>query len=117
MKHGSSSTIIQPVPRQLLRSKYRRTLWKNTQHIINELTRALPASEVYLLGSFTTKKRRPADVDYIVLIKTKVRQNANWSVDIVFAPDNTHGEYVLEDTKKWMKQKYGAKKSSVIRIA
>ena len=34
----------------------------------------------------------------------------------VIAPDGRHGKFVLEDAKKWMKQKYGSKKSAVIRL-
>ena len=112
-----TSVPIRPIPRSLLRSKYRRTLWKNTERIIAKLKKVLPMSEIYLLGSFSSTKRRPADVDFIILIKTKIQKNANWSVDVVFAPDNPHGSFILADAKKWMRQKYGTRKSTVIRIA
>ena len=47
-----------------------------------------------------------------------VNQNnkAAWSVDMVIAPDNDHGNFVLEDAKKWMKQKYGSRRSAVIKV-
>lgn len=84
---------------------------------MEKIEKALPISSAYLLGSFTTAKKRPADVDFILLLK--VRENtseANWSVDLVIAPENKNGAAVLQDAKTWMKQKYGAKKSAVIKL-
>jgi hypothetical protein len=81
------------------------------------LGKTLPISSAYLLGSFTTKKRRPADVDFILLLQLKENnQNSKWSVGLVFVPENKYGNFVLEDAKKWMKQKYGTKKSAVIKL-
>lgn len=76
----------------------------------------IPISSIHLMGSFTTNKKRPADVDFILLLKTNKKAKSNWSVDIVLAPDNKHGDTILEDAEKWMKQKYGTKKSSVIKL-
>lgn len=53
----------QTIPKKLLQSKYRKEMWKHAQNIIKKLRKDLPISSVYLLGSFTTKKKRPADVD------------------------------------------------------
>ncbi|MBN1156347.1 hypothetical protein JXA85_01930 [Candidatus Woesearchaeota archaeon] len=80
------------------------------------MERIIPISFAYLLGSFTTKKRRPVDVDLILLLKTKDSAKARWSVDLVLAPENKHGEFILKDTSKWMNQKYGKKKSAVIKL-
>jgi hypothetical protein len=102
--------------KKLLISPYRKELWKNSQEFIKEIKKVVPISSVHLLGSFTTKKKRPADVDFIVLLKTKKNIKSKWSVDIVLAPDNEHGEFVLQDAKKWMKQKYGTKKSAVVKL-
>jgi len=105
------------IPKNLLNSKYRKEIWENVQKILKKLEKTLPISSIYLIGSFTTKKRRPADIDFIVLLKTKeTNSNAKWAVDMPIVPDNKYGRLVLEDTKKWMKQKYGAKKSVVIKL-
>ena len=104
------------VPKKLLNSPYRKQLWKNSQTFIRNIEKVIPVSSIYLLGSFTTKKKRPADVDIILLLKTKKNIKENWSVDFVIAPDNEHGNYILEDARKWMKQKYGTKKSVVIKL-
>lgn len=101
------------IPKELLNTKYRKDLWKETQKIIKKLK--VPISELYLLGSFVTKKKRPADVDFIVLAKTQENKNTRWSVDFVIAPNNKHGTRVLEDARLWMKQKYG-KKFGVIKL-
>jgi predicted nucleotidyltransferase len=103
--------------KKLLGSAYRKRMWKETEKIINKLKKSVPISSIYLIGSFTTKKRRPADVDLIVFLKTKEKElSTKWSVDLAIAPDNRYGDYVLSDARKWMKQKYGSKKSAVIQL-
>ena len=107
----------QKIPTKLLNSKYRKEMWGNAQKILKSLEKTLPISSAYLLGSFTTKKRRPADVDFILLLQMKEdKHNSKWSVDLVLAPENKYGNFVLEDAKKWMKQKYGMKKSAIIKL-
>jgi hypothetical protein len=104
------------IPDNLLDNTYRKELWKNSQNIIKQIEKNISISSAYLLGSFSSTKKRPADVDFILLLKTKQNNNSDWSVDMVIAPDNDHGNFVLEDARKWMKQKYGSKNSSVIKI-
>jgi hypothetical protein len=110
--------INQEIPKDLLNSKYRKNIWNNSKNIIKQIEKTIPISSAYLLGSFASTKKRPADVDFIMLLKTKTgsKSKSNWSVDMVIAPDNKHGEFILEDAKKWMKQKYGSKKSAVIKL-
>ena len=107
----------QNIPRTLLNSRHRKELYLNAKRIIKRVEKTLPISSAYLMGSFTTKKKRPADVDFIILLQTKERnKDSKWSVDLVIAPENRYGNVVLEDTKKWMKQKYGSKRSAVIKL-
>ena len=101
-------------PKKLLQSSYRRELWKNAEEIVRKIEKVLPISEMHLMGSFTSKKTRPADVDFMVLLRTPQNRKKNWSVDLVIAPDNKHGKEVLENNKKWVQQRYG-KKSGHIR--
>ncbi|MDQ3018676.1 MAG: hypothetical protein M3Q64_02295 [bacterium] len=91
-------------------------MWKNAEAILKKLEKVIPISEAYILGSFTTKKSRPADVDFILLLKTTERKNAKWSLDLVFAPDNDYGQFILGDADAWVKEKYGLNKSTMIRI-
>lgn len=105
------------IPRGLINSRYRQEMWRNSKKIIKILEKVLPISEIYLMGSFTTKKTRPADVDFTVLLKTKERNpKRKWSVDLVIAPDNKYGQFVLEDGDKWVKEKYGLDKSTMVRL-
>ena len=105
------------IPKNLLNTKYRKEMWKNSEKIIKKLEKIVPFSSAYLLGSFTTKKKRPADVDFIILLKMKDKNTkSKWSVDLVISPDNKYGETVVKDASRWMKQKYGAKKSAFIKL-
>lgn len=92
-------------------------MWKHAQDMLKKFEKIVPVKAAYVLGSFTTKKRRPADVDFILLVETKPKHpNAHWSVDFVISPANSCGKHVLEDAQKWMKQKYGTKKSALYKI-
>ena len=105
------------IPKKLLGTKYRKEMWTNAEHILKKVERIIPISSAYVLGSFTTKKRRPADVDFILLVNTQEKKpTSKWSIDFVISPDNAYGQMVLADARRWMKQKYGTKKSAVIKI-
>jgi len=84
-------------------------MWRNAEKMIQKISKHLSISEIELVGSFSTKKKRPADVDFTVLLKTPKNSKEKWSVDMVIAPDNAHGRYISEDVHKWMSQKYGKK--------
>ena len=104
------------IPKKFLKSKYRKEMWINAQKILSKLEKILPIESAYLRGSFTTNKKRPADVDFIILLKIKDKKIAKWSIDLVICPNNKYGNYVVEDATKWMKQKYGSKEAMLIRI-
>ena len=105
------------IPKKLINTEYRKEMWFNSKKILKKIEKQLPVSSAHLLGSFTTKKKRPADVDFIILLKTKEKnKKAKRSIDLVLVPDNDYGRIVLEDAEKWMKQKYGTKKSKIIKI-
>lgn len=100
-------------PKELLDSPYRKELWKNVRKIVKKIEKVLPISEMHLMGSFNSKKKRPADVDFMILLHTPVNKKKNWSVDLVIAPDNKYGKELLEDNKKWVKKRYGAKSGHI----
>lgn len=91
-------------------------MWKGAEDFLRKLEKIIPVSSVHVLGSFTTKKSRPADVDFIVFAKTKEKGNRKWAVDLTVVPDNEYGRSVLKDSDKWVKEKYGLGKSTTIRI-
>jgi hypothetical protein len=47
-----------------------------------------------------------ADVDFIVMIKTK-DSGEDWSTDIQFVPSTKFGEETITDAERWMEEKYG----------
>lgn len=105
------------IPKKLLRTKYRQKMWRNAQRIIRQLEKAIPIQSAYLMGSFSTKKTRPADVDFIILLKIGEKNpKTKWSVDLVIAPDNAYGKTVLKDADNWVQEKYGLEKSAMIKL-
>ena len=104
-------------PKKLISSKYRRDMWKNVIPSLSKMIKVLPVEEVYVMGSFSSKKRRPADCDFMVLFKVKdKKKDEKWSFDFVVAPNNSHGQFVFDDVKKWMRQKYGNKNFEITKI-
>lgn len=95
-------------------SEYRKFMWEKSQKIIKKVSDVIDIEKVILLGSFTTKKERPADVDFIVMVKTK--DKGDWSTDIQFVPSNEFGEDAIDDAKKWMEEKYGKNNYEVIEL-
>ncbi len=99
--------MIKDPPKELLNSKYRKEMWNNSKKIINRLEKVLPISSVHVHGSFSTRKKRPNDVDFIVLLNIKEKdQKSKWSVDMVIAPENRFGKNVLKDTDKYRELRY-----------
>ncbi|OGZ99250.1 MAG: hypothetical protein A3C07_03670 [Candidatus Sungbacteria bacterium RIFCSPHIGHO2_02_FULL_47_11] len=104
-------------PVKLIVSQYRKDMWREMVPNLKKMLKHLPVEEVYVIGSFSSKKQRPADIDFMVLFKTKEKQNnEKWSFDFVVAPNNKHGKFVLDDVERWMRQKYGKKNFEITRI-
>ena len=91
-------------------------MWKNYLKIIKKISRVIPVSSVYLVGSFSSNKKRPADVDLLMLIKTKNQIKEKWAIDLEIVPDNEFGEEALEDIQKWVYKKYGKKNAEVLKL-
>lgn len=104
------------IPKDLLKTEYRKEMWRNAKKIADKIEKIIPISKAYVMGSFIAKKIRPADVDFIMLLKTpEKKKNAEWALDLVIVPDNKYGESVLADDDKWVKQRY-REKSVMIRV-
>ncbi len=92
-------------------------MWRNIKLVMKKIENIVPVQSAHVLGSFTTKKTRPADVDFIFLIHTKEKnKKAKWSIDLTIAPDNKYGRFMLEDADKWVKEKYGLDKSVTVKL-
>lgn len=105
------------VPKKLLSSPYRKEMWRNAKQVMKRLNGVVKVQRAYVMGSFTTKKKRPGDVDFIILLQVAEKNlKSKWCVDLVIAPDNKYGQYVLEDEDSWVKKRYGLKNSTIVRI-
>ena len=103
-------SVKKELPKELLANEYRRVMWKNAKRIFSRIEKVIPIREAHVMGSFTVKKTRPADVDLMLLLKTPEKdKSAKWSLDLVIAPDNRYGKAVSADNDKWVKQRYGKK--------
>jgi len=91
---------------KFLDNEYRKLIWDKSKQLIGKISTVIDIDKVVVLGSFTTKKERPADVDFIVMIKTK-DSGEDWSTDIQFVPSTKFGEETIADAEKWMEEKYG----------
>jgi hypothetical protein len=91
---------------KFLDNEYRKLIWDKSKQLIGKISTVIDIDKVVVLGSFTTKKERPADVDFIVMIKTK-DSSEDWSTDIQFVPSTKFGEKTIADAEKWMEEKYG----------
>ncbi len=108
---------MEEVPEEMLDSKERRQMWKKSREILEKLEKILPVSSVYLLGSFTTVKKDPADIDVVLVVKTDPDIfDEKWSLDIQLVPDNKYGKWMLGECNEWMEKKYGKDKCTLIKL-
>lgn len=77
----------------------------------------LTIKAIYLVGSFTTQKKSPGDIDVIIYVETEEKlKNSKWAIDFMISPNNAYGKKVLTETEEWVKKKYGLKKSPTIKL-
>ena len=81
-------------------------MWQKSKELVDKISQVIDVEKIIVLGSFTTEKQRPADVDFQILVKTK-DPTEDWSTDIQFVPNNKFGEEIINDAEKWMFEKYG----------
>ena len=108
---------IKELPKEMLESKNRRIMWKNAQRILKKLSKAFPISNVYVCGSFTTKKKWPNDVDLIILLKLKGKERKEiWSADIEFVSNPKQASEILKAIDRYMKKRYGKKNARIFEL-
>jgi hypothetical protein len=99
------------IPKKLLSSPQRKEMWKDASKIIKKLDKSIKFSEIYSIGSFVSKKRRPADIDFTIVAKIKSKNNPCWPIDIVIVPKSDKTDIYIKDIEKWMKSRYGKVKA------
>jgi len=107
---------VKELPKEMLKSKNRKIMWKNTKKILKKLKKAFPISKVYICGSFTTKKKWPNDVDLIILLKLKGKKGERWSADIEFVSNPKQASEILKAINKYMKRKYGSENAKIYEL-
>ena len=105
------------IPKELLSTKDRKELWMEGKGILRKVDKALGISEAYVIGSFASKKRRPADIDFAIAVKVKKRgKNNAWPIDFVIIPDGASMKSYVDDLKEWMGQKFGKRRIRVVKL-
>ena len=100
----------------MLGSKNRKTMWKNTRMLLRKLEKTFPISNVYVCGSFLTKKRWPNDVDLIVLLQMRNQKKERWSADIEFVSTSEQAQDILKAVKKYMGKRYGSQNARIFEL-
>ena len=104
-----------PLSKEFLKSGYRKKMWTDSVKTLKLLEKTLPISSVWLRGSFATNKKKPSDIDFIILLRTPKNHSSCVSADFKICLDNKSGKAALRDSNVRMKKKYG-KKFEVVRL-
>ena len=107
---------IQELPEEMLESKNRKTMWKNATSLLRKLEKTLPIANIYICGSFLTKKKWPNDVDLIVLLQMKNAKKERWSADIEFVSTPEQAQEILKAVEKYMEKRYGPENARIFEL-
>jgi len=65
------------------------------------------------MGSYSSSKKNPEDIDFAVVVKVKKKStNLSLPIDIILVPENDDVEEYLDFFSKYMKKKYGSDSKS-----
>ena len=78
--------------------------------------KTFPISNVYVCGSFLTKKKWPNDVDLIILLQMKNQKKERWSADIEFVSTSEQAQEILKAVKKYMEKRYGSRNARIFEL-
>ena len=102
------------LPKEYLKDKKRKEMWKEAKQILAKVNKSLDLSQIYVVGSYASKKKSPNDIDFVVVAKTKSKKaNNNWPIDFIIVPENEDMAEYLNFFKRYMKKKYGSKSEPV----
>lgn len=107
---------VRELPEEMLKSESRRIMWKNTVILLRKLKRTIPISNVYICGSFLTKKKWPNDVDLIVLLQMKNGSKERWSADVEFVSTPEQAQEILKTVEKYMEKRYGSENARIFEL-
>ena len=108
---------VKEIPKEMLKSKNRKIMWKNTDKTLRKLKKTFPISNVYVCGSFLMKKKWPNDVDLIILLKLKGKESKErWSADIEFVSNPKQASEILKAVYKYMIKRYGVENARIFEL-
>lgn len=95
---------MKDIPKKYLNTKDREDMWKEAKKILSKLEPDL--DEIYAVGSFTSDKKSPGDIDFCIVTKSK-QKNPTFPVDLLIVPQGEDAKEYLEFIEKYMKKKHG----------
>ncbi|MBN2459477.1 nucleotidyltransferase domain-containing protein [Candidatus Woesearchaeota archaeon] len=99
---------MKSLPKKYLATRERKEMWKDAKRIIEKVDKSLNLSEIHVVGSFVSKKKKPQDIDFAIVTKVKSKKsNPAYPVDLIILPENEDIKEYLDFLKKYMKKKYG----------
>jgi predicted nucleotidyltransferase len=107
---------IKELPKEMLASQNRKIMWKNTRMLLRKLEKTFHISNVYICGSFLTKKKWPNDVDLIVLLQMEDAKKERWSADIEFVSTPEQAQEILKAIEKYTKKRYGSQNARIFEL-
>ncbi|MBW3015873.1 nucleotidyltransferase domain-containing protein [Candidatus Woesearchaeota archaeon] len=90
-------------PEKFLTTKERKEMWEDASKILKKIDSEV--SEVYLVGSYASEKK-PNDIDFVIVTKSK-NKNQAYPVDLIVVPDSEDLDEYLDFFKEYMKKKFG----------
>ena len=100
---------MKPLPKKFLSTKERKDMWLDVKKVIEKADKALDLSEIHVIGSYVSKKKKPQDIDFAIVTKVKSKKsNSSYPVDFIILPDNEDMKEYLDFLRKLMKKKYGS---------
>lgn len=100
---------MKSLPKKYLSDSNRQNMWKNIKPIISKIDKKLNFKNVYVVGSFVSKKKNPNDIDFAVIAKVKDKKsNLAYPVDFIILPENEDLDQYLKFFRKYMAKKYGS---------
>jgi len=100
---------MKPLPKKFLSTKERKDMWGDAKKVIEKVDKALDLSEIHVIGSYVSKKKKPQDIDFAIVTKVKSKKsNHSYPVDFIILPENEDIKDYLDFLRKLMKKKYGS---------
>ena len=83
-------------------------MWIDAKKVIEKVDKSLNLSQIHVVGSYVSKKKKPQDIDFAIVTKVKSKKsNLAYPVDFIILPENEDTKEYLDFLQKYMKRKFG----------